>query len=101
MSLETTDFVRKPFVVKVIEVTIDNMKEVNDTHHIGSLEEKEDGTPFIAVKTKKADKPFRVFPGYFVVEMGRNVRCFSRKLFFQQFEHYNDGWKAYFEHPEE
>lgn len=101
MSLETIDFVRKPFVVKVVEVTVDNMEEINKKHRIGDLGEKDDGTPFIAVKTKKADKIFRVFPGYFVVEMGRNVRCFSRKIFFQQFEHMNADWENYFANPEE
>jgi len=86
MTLETLDYVRKPFAVKVVEVTVANMEELNIEYNLGTLEKKEDGTPFIAIQTRKKGSSFRVFAGYFVVEMGRNVRCFSRKLFFDQFE---------------
>jgi len=85
MTFEKVDYVRKPFAVKVVEVTVANMEEVNEQYKLGTMERKDDGTPFIALPTKKGSGNFRVFPGYFVVEMGRNVRCFSRKIFFDQF----------------
>ncbi len=86
MTIETTEYVRKPFKVKVIELTVANMDEVNTLHKLGELQKKDDGTPFIAISTNRGGSPFRVFAGYFVVEMGKHVRCFSRKVFFDQFE---------------
>lgn len=98
MSLVSTEFVRKPFVVKVIEVTIDNMEELNEKYKLGTLEKKDDGTPYLALPARKGGSTFRVFAGYLVVDMGKNARCYSRKVFYQQFEAITPEWVAYFEH---
>lgn len=96
MTLETSEYVRKPFKVNVIELTVANMEEVNTLHKLGTLEKKDDDTPYIAISTNKGGAKFRVFAGYFVVEMGRHTRCFSRKVFFQQFDPMDDAWRMYF-----
>lgn len=102
MSLEFTDFVRKPFMVEVIEITTENMKEINDQFKLGELQKKDDDTPFIAIKKGKGSNTFRVYPGYFVTRMNeKNVRAYSRKIFFQQFGHMTDEWRAYFEAEKE
>jgi hypothetical protein len=78
-----TTFVRKPFVVDAIEVTTDNIAEVSK--YVGDLREKEDGTPYILVDRRLVPNVDRVFPGFFMTKMGENVRCYSRKIFKEQF----------------
>lgn len=78
-----TTFVRKPFVVDAIEVTAENIAEV--AKYVGDLREKEDGTPYILVDRRLVPNVFRVYPGFFMTKMGENVRCYSRKIFREQF----------------
>jgi len=81
--METTTFVRKPFVVEAIEITTENIEEV--AKHVGDLKEKEDGTPYILVDRRLVPNVFRVYPGFFMTKMGENIRCYSRKVFTDQF----------------
>jgi hypothetical protein len=81
--MEFTTFVRKPFVVEAVEITKENIAEV--AKHVGDLREKEDGTPFILVDRRLVPNVFRVYPGFFMTKMGENVRCYSRKIFREQF----------------
>jgi hypothetical protein len=98
VSLEYIEYVRKPFKVTAVEVTAANIEELNAEYKIGDMDKKEDGTLCINVtNTYKIPNVSRVFPGYFLTKMGKNVRCFSRKIFFQQFGEMSDEWKAYFE----
>jgi hypothetical protein len=78
-----TTFVRKPFVVDAVEVTAENISEV--AKYVGDLREKEDGTPYILVDRRLVPNVFRVYPGFFMTKMGENVRCYSRKIFREQF----------------
>jgi hypothetical protein len=78
-----TTFVRKPFVVDAVEVTAENISEV--AKYVGDLREKEDGTPYILVDRRLVPNVARVFPGFFMTKMGENVRCYSRKIFRDQF----------------
>jgi hypothetical protein len=78
-----TTFVRKPFVVDAVEVTAENIAEV--AKYVGDLREKEDGTPYILVDRRLVPNVFRVYPGFFMTKMGENVRCYSRKIFKEQF----------------
>lgn len=97
MSLEFTEYVRKPFTVKVVEITAENMEEINDEFKLGELQKKDDGTPFIAIKKGKNANTFRVYPGYFLTKMSdKNVRAYSRKIFFQQFGVMTEEWQTYF-----
>lgn len=83
MDLEFNDFVRKPFVVEAVEVTRDNIAEI--APHVGDLHEKADGTPFIQVDRKKIPNVYRVYPGFYMTRMDDNVRCYSRRVFTEQF----------------
>lgn len=76
-------FVRKPFVVEAVEVTAENIEEI--AKYVGDLREKEDGTPYILVDRRLVPNVFRVYPGFFMTRMGENVRCYSRKIFKEQF----------------
>jgi hypothetical protein len=91
-----TTYVRKPFIVDAVEVTNDNIAEV--AKYVGDLREKEDGTPYILVDRRLVPNVFRVYPGFFMTKMGENVRCYSRKIFKDQFMVQNDvvkPWVSY------
>lgn len=81
--MEFVTFVRKPFTVSAIEITKENIAEV--AKFVGDLKEKEDGTPFILVDKRLVPNVFRVFPGFWMTKMGENIRCYSRKVFQEQF----------------
>ncbi len=81
--MEFTTFVRKPFVVQAIEITKENIEEV--AAYVGDLKFKDDGTPYILVDRRLVPNVFKVYPGFFMTKMGDNVRCYSRKIFNEQF----------------
>lgn len=82
-QMEFTTFVRKPFLVEAVEITAENIEEV--AKFVGDLRQKEDGTPFILVDRRLVPNVYRVYPGFFMTKMGENVRCYSRKIFREQF----------------
>lgn len=81
--MEFNQYVRKPFVVEAVEVTDANIAEV--AKYVGELRAKDDGTPFIFVDRRLVPNIFRVYPGFFMTRMGDHIRCYSRKVFFEQF----------------
>lgn len=81
--MEFTTYVRKPFVVEAVEITKENIADV--AKYVGDLREKEDGTPYILVDRRLVPNVFQVFPGFYMTKMGENVRCYSRKIFRDQF----------------
>ncbi len=83
--MEFNTFVRKPFAVEAIEITEDNMAEIAPI--IGTIRHKENGSPYIAVNRRLVPNLFRVYPGFWVTKMGEgeNVRCYSKRVFEQQF----------------
>lgn len=76
-------FVRRPFTVKAVEVTRQNLNEL--APYIGTVETNERGQTFIQVDKSKVPNIGRVWPGHFVTVMGGNIRCFTRKSFIAQF----------------
>jgi hypothetical protein len=78
-----TTFVRKPFVVDAVEITAENLEEI--AKYVGDLREMEDGTPYILVDQRLVPNVERVYPGFFMTKMGQNVRCYSKKIFKEQF----------------
>lgn len=81
--MEFTEFVRKPFVVEAIEVTPENIEYL--AQYIGTLRWKDDHTPFIAVDRRLIPNVYRVYPGFWMTRMGDNIRCYSKKIFMDQF----------------
>src|SRR6188768_379385 len=82
-QMEFTQYVRKPFIVEAVEVTVENMAEV--AKYVGEMREKDDGTPFIYVDRRLVPNVFRVYPGFYMTRMGDHIRCYSRKVFLEQF----------------
>ncbi len=87
-SMELTPYVRKPFKVQAVEITADNIAEV--ARYVGDLEHREDGTPYILVDRRKVPNLNKVYIGFFMTKMGENVRCFSRRIFLDQFMNLDD-----------
>lgn len=81
--MDFTTFVRKPFVVEAIEITTDNIEDV--AKYIGDVREREDGTKYILVDRRLVPNVEKVYPGFFMTKMGENIRCYSRKIFKEQF----------------
>jgi hypothetical protein len=93
--MEFTTFVRKPFVVEAVEVTAENINEV--AKYIGDVREKEDGTQYILVDRRLVPNVFKVYPGFFMTKMGENIRCYSRKIFKEQFVEEDENIKPWVE----
>ena len=96
--MEFSKFVRKPFTVEATEVTNENIAEIAEL--IGTLKEKENGTPYIAVDRRLVPNLFRVYPGFWMTKMGDNIRCYSKRVFKQQFIETNpdiESWVDYLE----
>ncbi len=81
--MEFITFVRKPFVVEAVEVTKENIAEIAE--HVGTLRQKEDGSPYIHVDRRLVPNIYRVFPGFWMTKMGDSVRCYSNQIFSKQF----------------
>lgn len=81
--MEFTTYVRKPFVVSAVEVTLDNIEEV--AKNVGDIKYNDDETPYILVDPRMVPNVDRVYLGYFMTKVGKNIRCYSKKIFAQQF----------------
>lgn len=81
--MEFIKFVRKPFTVEAIEITKENIAEIAEL--VGTLHQKDNGTPYIQVNRRIVPNVFRVYPGYFMTQMGDNIRCYSKRIFAEQF----------------
>lgn len=96
MSLQYEKFVRKPFVIEAVRVTRENIAELAPM--VGLLQHKGDGTPYIQVNPSLVPGIPRLYIGFWVTKMGRNIRCYSKRAFANQFCETNediDKWIAY------
>lgn len=83
MPLEYKEYIRKPFVVEAVLITEENIKEI--AKFVGKTETSEDGTIFIRVDPELVPNVTRVFPGHYMTRMGDHIRCYTPKVFFDQF----------------
>lgn len=81
--MEFNSFVRKPFTVEAVEITEDNIAEIAEL--VGVLRKKDDGTPYIRVDRRLVPNIYQVYPGFWMTKMGDNIRCYSKKIFKEQF----------------
>lgn len=81
-DMEFKHFVRKPFLVEAIEITTENIHELSDL--IGEFKEDHTG-PYIEADPEKVPTVTKVTPGYWLTRMGKNVRCYSNRIFTEQF----------------
>lgn len=81
--MEFTTFTRKPFIVEATRITAENMEEVANL--IGELRTDDNGTKVIVVNRRVIPSISRVYVGYWLTKMGDNLRCYSDKVFTDQF----------------
>lgn len=82
-TVDFNSFVRKPFKVEAVEITTDNINEVAKL--VGTLREKDDGSPYIQVDRRLVPNVYKVYPGFWMTRMGNNIRCYSSHIFQAQF----------------
>ncbi len=81
-SLEFDRYVRTPFQVKAVRITEENIDEVAKL--VGEVE-VEEGKKFIAINRKIVPTIGRAFIGWYLTKSGDSLRCYSPKVFKQQF----------------
>ena len=94
--MEFNTFVRKPFEVEGIEVTPENIADLAEL--VGVLKQKDNGTPYIQVDRRLVPNVFRVYPGFWMTKMGDHIRCYSKRIFMEQFVESNsniENWVKY------
>ena len=89
--MEFTTFVRKPFVVNAVEVTEDNIEEI--AAFVGTIRKKADGSKYIQVDRKLIPNIPTVYPGFWLTKMGNNTRCYSPRVFKENFVAMSDELK--------
>jgi hypothetical protein len=82
--MQFNTYTRKPFIVEAVEITEENILEIAE--FVGTVRKKEDGTSYIQVDRRLIPNVYRVYPGFFMTRMGDNVRCYSPKIFNDQFD---------------
>lgn len=91
--MELQEYTRKPFTVLAVEITEENIAELAPL--IGTLRDKEDGTPYIYVDRKLVPHVYRVYPGFWMTKMGASVMCFSQKTFLMNYVKTTNDVKAF------
>lgn len=81
-GMDFSTYVRKPFTVQAVLITEDNIDEV--AKDVGDIR-YEDGVKYILVDRRLVRDVARVYVGFYMTRMGRNVRCYSKKAFHDQF----------------
>jgi hypothetical protein len=83
--MEFTTFVRKPFKVKAVKVTRDNIVDIANLIGWIRFKNTNNEEPYVQVDPRKVANIPYVYLGYYMTEMGDNIRCYSGKIFEQQF----------------
>lgn len=82
--MDFNTYVRKPFKVQAVRITKENIEEI--ATKIGRIRYKgQTGEPFIRVNSRIVPNVPYVYLGFYMTEMGDNIRCYSGKIFEQQF----------------
>lgn len=81
--MEYSPYVRKPFTVEAVQITEENIEEVAEL--VGEIKEK-DGQKYIALNWRAVPGVNRAYVGWYLTRFGDNLRCFSPKIFKEQFE---------------
>lgn len=95
--MEFTEFVRRPFKVEAIRITEENIDEIAPL--IGEVKTK-GNEKFILLDKRIVPSMSRAFVGWWVTKFNDNLRCYSNKIFQEQFTVCDDGWRTWFEGQE-
>jgi hypothetical protein len=81
-------FVRRPFTVDAVEITEENFEEVASL--VGKIMTK-DNLTFISLDRRIVPNVNRAFVGWWMTRLGDNYRCYSPKVFKEQFISYQES----------
>lgn len=96
--MEFSQYIRKPFKVEAIEITDDNFMEIAKL--VGEPRTK-NGVAFIALDRRVVPNVSRAFVGWFMTKLGDNYRCYSPKVFNEQFVAHEPETGYFFDENEE
>lgn len=80
--LTFNQYVRRPFQVEAVQITEENIEEVAAL--VGSVREK-DGASYIALDRRVVPQMSKAQIGWWITRMDDNYRCYSPKVFDEQF----------------
>lgn len=80
--MEFSRFVRTPFVVEAVQINKDNLEEIAKL--IGEVKSNEKGL-YIAIDRRIVPNVTKVYPGWWLTKLNDNLRCYSPKVFKDQF----------------
>lgn len=89
---EFTEFIRKPFKIKAVQITEENIEDLCELIGL-EVKTKDDGTPYIKVNRKVVPYTHQASPGWWVTEMGDQLRCYPDRVFTRQFTEHNEAWE--------
>lgn len=81
-ELDFDRFIRTPFAVKATKITDENIEEVAKL--VGEVRTKNDER-YIALDRRIVPNVGRAYIGWWVTLLGDNLRCYSPKVFKEQF----------------
>lgn len=90
-ELNWTMFVRTPFAVEATLITPENIDEVAAL--VGTVRIK-NGEKYISLDRRVVPNISRAFVGWYLTRLGDNLRCYSPKVFLEQFEVMPDSLQA-------
>lgn len=79
-------YTRKPFTVEAVEITEENIENVAKLIGVEGEVRDKDGAKYITVDKRIVPNIHRAFVGWWLTRMGDNLRCYSPKIFTDQFE---------------
>lgn len=101
MDVVFEKFIRKPFSVEAIEITAENIEEL--AQYIGKIRTRPDGSVYIFVDRRFIPGIEKVYPGFWMTRIGDNMRCYSARIFHDQFTASTpeaEAWLAIFDQTE-
>lgn len=87
---EFIKFNRKPFSVEAIQITEENIHILGPL--VGEVKVK-DGETFISLDRRIIPSVRRAYVGWWITRLNENLRCYSPKIFEEQFE-VDEGYVA-------
>lgn len=94
--MEFIEHVRKPFTVDALQITEENLDELAPL--IGEIREKPDGERYIEVDPDLIPNLVNVYVGFYLTRIGKNMRCYSQRIFTQQFTPNTDDIRKWIEY---
>ena len=93
--MEFQPFIRRPFRVKAIQITDENIDEICKL--IGTEVKQVKGGKCIVLDKRTVPNMTRAYVGWWVTRLGDRYRCYSEKIFTEQFILYTPEWASFFD----